>query len=78
MQLGGYIIFDDSCLYETLDAIKTFFKQRGIPEFIKHPLTDQPLNINIRYTNDNSGLPSGCYIIKGGGGGGGGGGQLSP
>ena len=64
VQPGGYIIFDDSCLYETLDAIKTFFKQRNLPEFINHPVTDQPLNINLRHTNDDSGLPAGCYIIK--------------
>jgi hypothetical protein len=64
VQPGGYIIFDDSCLYETLDAIKTFFKQRNLPEFINHPVTDQPLNINLKHTNDDSGLPAGCYIIK--------------
>ena len=64
VQPGGYIIFDDSCLYETLDAIKAFFKQRNITEFINHPVTDQPLDINLRHTNDDSGLPAGCYIIK--------------
>jgi hypothetical protein len=64
VQPGGYVIFDDSCLYETLDAIKTFFKQRNLPEFINHPITDQPLNINLKHTNDDSGLPAGCYIIK--------------
>ena len=64
VQSGGYIIFDDSCLYETLDAIKAFFKQRNLPEFINHPVTDQLLDINLRHTNDDSGLPAGCYIIK--------------
>jgi hypothetical protein len=64
VQPGGYIIFDDSCLYETLDAIKTFFKNRKLEEVIYHPITDQPLNINIKYTNDDSGLPAGCYVIK--------------
>ena len=64
VQTGGYIIFDDSCLYETLDAIKTFFKAKNLPEFIFHPVTDEPLNLNIRHTNDDSGFPSGCYIIK--------------
>ena len=64
VQPGGYIIFDDSNLYETLDAIKTFFKQRNIAEFINHPVTNQPLDINLRHTNDDSGLPAGCYIIK--------------
>jgi len=61
---GGYIIFDDSCLYETLDAIKVFFKRKGIPDFIKHPTSGVPLNIYTKYTDDSSGLPSGCYIIK--------------
>jgi len=64
VQPGGYIIFDDSCLYETLDAIKTFFKQKNLPETINHPVTGESLNINQRHTNDDSGLPAGCYIIK--------------
>jgi len=64
VQLGGYIIFDDSCLYETLDAIKAFFKQRNLPEYILHPVTDQPLDLNIRHTSDDSGFPAGCYIVK--------------
>ena len=64
VQPGGYIIFDDSCLYETLDAIKTFFKSRGLSEFINHPVTNQPLNLNERHTGDDSGFPAGCYIIK--------------
>jgi len=64
VQPGGYIIFDDSNLYETLDAIKTFFKQKNIAEFINHPITGDSLNIYKQYTDDNSGLPAGCYIIK--------------
>ena len=64
VEKGGYIIFDDSCLYETLDAIKYFFQKRGIPEYILHPITNEKLNLYIRHTNDNSGHPSGCYIIK--------------
>jgi hypothetical protein len=64
VQPGGYIVFDDSCLYETLDAIKVFFKQRNLPKFINHPVTGQPLDINKKHTDDNSGLPAGCYIIK--------------
>lgn len=64
VQPGGYIVFDDSNLYETLDAIKTFFKQRNIAEFINHPVTGDSLDIYKQYTNDNSGLPAGCYIIK--------------
>ena len=64
VQPGGYIIFDDSCLYETLDAIKVFFKQRNLLEIINHPVTGESLDINQRHTNDDSGLPAGCYIIK--------------
>lgn len=64
VQPGGYVIFDDSCLYETLDAIKTFFKERNIPEFLYHPTTDEKLDLNISHTNDDSGFPAGCYIIK--------------
>jgi hypothetical protein len=64
VQPGGYIIFDDSCLYETLDAIKIFFKQRNIEEYILHPVTDEKLSLNTQHTNDNSGFPAGCYIIK--------------
>lgn len=65
VQSKGWIIFDDSCLYETLDAIKTFFKDREIPPYICHPETGDKLDLNIgNYTNDNSGFPAGCYIIK--------------
>ena len=64
VQPGGYIIFDDSCLYETLDAIKAFFRERNIPEFILHPTTDQPLDLNIRHVEGDSGFPAGCYVVK--------------
>ena len=64
VQPGGYVIFDDSCLYETIDAIKVFFKQRNLEEYIFHPLTNQKLNLNLKYTDDNSGFPSACYIVK--------------
>jgi len=64
VQPGGYIIFDDSCLYEAIDAIKTFFRQRNIKEYLLHPLTDEKLYLDKKYTNDNSGFPAGCYIIK--------------
>ena len=64
VQPGGYVIFDDSCLYETLDAIKVFFKKRNLPEYLLHPVTNEPLDLNIRHTNDDSGFPAGCYIVK--------------
>jgi len=64
VQFGGHIIFDDSNLYETLDAIKAFFKQRNLPEYLFHPVTNEKLNLYQIYTNDNSGFPAGCYLIK--------------
>jgi O-methyltransferase len=64
VQPGGYIIFDDSCLYECIDAIKYFFKKNNIPEYIHHPTTGDKLYLKFKYTNDDSGFPSGCYIVK--------------
>lgn len=64
VQPGGYIIFDDSCLYEVIDALKVFFKQKNLEEYIFHPLTNEKLNLHLKYTNDDSGFPTGCYIIK--------------
>jgi hypothetical protein len=61
---GGLIIFDDSCLYESLDAIKFFFNQRNIDNYIYHPITNEKLSLNIKHTSDDSGFPAGCYIIK--------------
>ena len=61
---GGYIVFDDSCLYEVIDALKVFFKQKNLENYIYHPITDEKLDIYSTYTNDNSGFPSACYIIK--------------
>lgn len=54
---GGIIVFDDSCLIESYEAIKTFFKNKNI-NTIYDPLDDKKLNI----FNDD--LPCGCYIIK--------------
>ena len=54
---GGFIIFDDSCLYETRDAVSDFFKQRNIKNNVLHTVTDQPLALDDP-------LPGGCYITK--------------
>lgn len=62
---GGIIIFDDSSLYESLDAIKQFFENRGLPPFLLNPKTDEPQNMYEKHIDTNSGLDSGCYIIKG-------------
>lgn len=61
---GGYIIFDDSGLPESLEAIKTFLVKHNLPSYIHHPETDEKLDVNLRYVNNDSGLPEGCYIIK--------------
>jgi hypothetical protein len=61
---GGYIIFDDSGLPESLEAIKVFFKRYNLPLYLNHPVTDELLDMNHRYVNNDSGLPEGCYIIK--------------
>jgi len=65
VQPGGYIVFDDSSLYETLDAMKFFFKSKDIEPFVFHPITDEKLNIHTRYIPEgDSGLIGGSYIIK--------------
>jgi len=64
VQPGGYIIFDDSCLYETLDAIKFFFKSKNIEPYLLDPEFDKPLYLYDKHTIDDSGFTSGCYIIK--------------
>ena len=62
--LDSYIIFDDSCLYESMDAIKYFFGLKNLGNEIIDPIDDQPKNIYKPYTNTNSGFTAGCYIIK--------------
>ena len=55
---GGFIIFDDTCLFETQAALKDFIKEHNISYKLLHPVTDQEVDIN------NSPLPCGCYLIK--------------
>jgi O-methyltransferase len=64
VQPGGYIIFDDSCLYETLDAIKFFFNKKNINDYLIDPITNKKLNLNQSHIASDSGFPAGCYIIK--------------
>ena len=61
---GGFVIFDDACLYETVDAIKTFFKQRNISPYLIHPVTDEQLPLDLDSPSADSVYPTGCYIIK--------------
>ena len=56
---GGYIIFDDTCLYETHDAIKTFFKKINREDVYVYDPYDNKLNVF-----EESNLPCGCYIRK--------------
>ena len=64
VESGGFIIFDDSSLYESLDAIKQFLKDRNLPPILLDPKTDKPLDIYKRHAQTDSGLDSGCYMIK--------------
>jgi hypothetical protein len=64
VQPGGYIIFDDSCLYETLDAIKFFFNEKNINNYLIDPITNKKLNLYQSHIMSDSGFPAGCYIIK--------------
>jgi len=56
---GGYIIFDDTCLYETHNAIKIFFKKINREDHYVYDPYENKLNIF-----EQSKLPAGCYIRK--------------
>lgn len=64
VQPGGFIIFDDSCLTETLDAIKDFFRVNNLPNYILDPRTGAQLDLDQRHMQSDSGFPAGCYFIK--------------
>jgi hypothetical protein len=55
---GGYIIFDDSCLIQTVDAFCDFFEENNIPFELRHPVSDEIIQ------NPRSNHPCGCYMIK--------------
>lgn len=59
---GGLIIFDDSSIYEAVEATQHFFRKNNIPLFINHPMNHMPINIDFERAFD--GLPNNCYIIK--------------
>jgi O-methyltransferase len=61
---GGYIIFDDSGLRETFDAMTNFFTKHSLPLSVIHPNNGSILEMDIKYTDDETGLPPGCFIIK--------------
>lgn len=68
---GGMIIFDDSCLYQTLDAIKDYFQSNNIPLKLYHPENDAII-VNTQtkspdwgpHITQNFQYPIGCYTIK--------------
>lgn len=64
VQSGGFIVFDDSCLIETLDAIRDFFRANKLPNYILDPKTGIQLNLDQRHIQSDSGFPAGCYFIK--------------
>lgn len=61
---GGYIIFDDSSLHETLDAIKTFVAREKLENYIYHPDNDEKLDLDVFSLQQRSWPPPGCYIVK--------------
>lgn len=63
---GGLIVFDDSCLIQTVDAFCDFFEENNIEFELRHPINDNiitDLRINPNHRNQGY-LPCGCYIIK--------------
>lgn len=60
VSIGGYIIFDDSCLQEAHAAIRHFFKEKGHTHLYE-PITNKKLNV---FETDLGKLPCGCFIIK--------------
>jgi O-methyltransferase len=55
---GGIVIFDDSCLHESHNAMLTFLERE--PKIIfKHTITGETINIK-----GGNKLPCGCYFIK--------------
>lgn len=62
VQPGGVIIFDDTELWESMDAIRDFFYERKIPIFLRNPETD--LISYVESTGESYPLPAGSYFIK--------------
>ena len=56
---GGYIIFDDSCLIQTVDGFCDFFDEKGILFELRHPVTYEVIENPKQHH-----LPCGCYTIK--------------
>jgi hypothetical protein len=64
VQPGGYIIFDDANLIESLEAIKFFMKRENLPLELINPYTDQVYTLDKPICASDSGFEAGSYIIK--------------
>jgi hypothetical protein len=64
VQPGGYIIFDDANLIESLEAIKFFLNRENLPLELINPYTDQIYTLDKPICESNSGFEAGSYIIK--------------
>jgi hypothetical protein len=64
VQPGGYIIFDDANLKESLEAIKFFLKRENLPLELINPYTDQPYSLDYPICSSDSGFEAGSYMIK--------------
>ena len=64
VQPGGYIVFDDANLVESLEAIKFFLKREKLPLELINPYTDETYTLDIPICSSDSGFEAGSYIIK--------------
>lgn len=65
VQPGGFIIFDDVNLIESLEAVKYFMKEKNLPLELHNPYTDELYKIDgEKVCNSNSGFHSNSYLIK--------------
>jgi O-methyltransferase len=64
VQPGGFIIFDDANLTESLEAIKYFFNRENLPLELTNPYTDQIYTLDKPICASDSGFEAGSYIIK--------------
>lgn len=64
VQPGGYIVFDDACLVESLEAIKFFLQRENLPLELINPFNDQKYSLASPICDSDSGFPTGSYIIK--------------
>jgi hypothetical protein len=64
VQPGGFIIFDDANLVESIEAIKFFLTREGLPLELYHPYTDEIYSLSNPICKSDSGFEAGSYIIK--------------